>query len=114
MAKCDICGESKTACAIAGVTLNSSTQLHLSYLKKQLAERDAEIERLRLFTEIWKAARLQPDKFRHEAGEMLVRIAFEAGEISHGRAAELLGCSVMDIRERGWVQGPGLEELLKG
>ena len=33
-----------------------------------------------------------------------MRCTFEAGEISHGRAAELLECSVMDIREKGWVQ----------
>lgn len=42
--------------------------------------------------------------------EWLVEIAFRAGDISHARAAELLGVSAQNIQERGWKQGDGIEE----
>jgi predicted HTH domain antitoxin len=47
-----------------------------------------------------------------EAKAMLVRVAYQAGEISIGRAAELLGRSVQDVQELGRAQGPGLDALL--
>ena len=42
----------------------------------------------------------------------LVEIAYRVGELTIGRAAELLGECLEDVRERGWTQGPGLETCL--
>lgn len=48
--------------------------------------------------------------------EVLVKCAFVCGEISHGRAAELMDCSVQEWREKcyeeGIVQGDGLDETI--
>lgn len=43
--------------------------------------------------------------------ERLVRVAYEAGELTTTEAAKYLGEDVVDFRARGWEQGPGLEAL---
>jgi len=75
----------------------------------------AEIKRLRADlgreTTLRRAYRELPEQYHRGMLELLVKAAFEAAEISHGRAAELLGCSVYDIRGKGWVQGRMEEEV---
>lgn len=89
-----------------------------------LAERDKmreEIESLKVqlgsFRAIRNAERKSlgddaAEKIGNDTRELLVRCAFACGEISIGRAAELLGCSLVDCREKfhaeGVEQGDGL------
>jgi hypothetical protein len=90
----------------------SSACLMLADAAKLIDYLRAEIERLRAQLALWNAAKVQPEELHRQCGEMLVRIALQVGDISYARAAELLGCSLVDIRERGWEQGPGLDVLL--
>ena len=45
--------------------------------------------------------------------EYLVSIAYKSGEISASKAAELLEEDLVTFRERGIIQGPGLDTLLE-
>ena len=79
-------------------------------LTQENSEQKNRIDQLEELTAVWRYARMQPDLFQREAGDMLVRIAWQAGEISTGRAAELLGVSVAEIRELGWEELPDRHE----
>jgi len=96
----------------AAATQVASLQSHVVMLR---ADRDEQIKRLRkeLSREIAlrRTYRVLPEQYHRGMLELLVKAAFEAAEISHGRAAELLGCSTHDIREKGWVQGRMEEEV---
>jgi len=71
------------------------------------------LERLRVAETLNAAYRKTPEEFQREMVELLVRIAYTAGEISTMRACELLQQKVEDFRDRGWIQGPGLDRLLQ-
>jgi len=59
------------------------------------------------------AYRKPPEQFQHETIVFLVEVAFKAGEISHSRACELLEENMEDFKDRGWVQGAGLDAELE-
>lgn len=81
----------------------------------ELVEMEEEIVRLRADLEreqtLRAAYKQLPEQYHRGMLTLLVQAAFESAAISHGRAAELLECSVQDIRERGWVQGRKDEEI---
>lgn len=72
---------------------------------------EAEVRRLSPYESIAKSYRELPEQYHRGMLELLVKASFEAAEISTGRAAELLKCSICDIREKGWSQGKKDEEI---
>jgi hypothetical protein len=76
-----------------------------------------ELERVRKDRDWYKhlamAYRKTPEEVQRDTIVFLVKIAYSAGEISRARACELLQEDIVTFNERGWVQGPGLDELVR-
>lgn len=72
---------------------------------------EQELARLRLVEELYKLLRSVDPDLPQDTLEVLVRSAYEAGEISTGRAAEILKEPYQAVRERGWYQDKYNEQI---
>lgn len=108
-----LCDLINTHCRECGVVEASDYTLELmrAAVDRIVFKQQTEIERLRVYEVIAKSYHELPEQYHQGMLELLVKASFEAAEISHGRAAELLKCSIIDIREKGWVQGRKDEEI---
>lgn len=85
----------------------------LTAQRDQLTQLRREIEAMGEKYEVERMLRKQTGEIDRpkETLELLVRCAFELGEISHGRACEILQEDMVTFRERCWVQDRLLDQL---
>lgn len=100
---------------LPGVTvakLTFETSVERDETQNKLERLEKENKRLKQRLSLYKQT---PQEWSKDSAELIVRAAYEHCAISIGRAAELLGCSYMEIQEKEWIQDKcGLEiERLK-